>query len=152
MRLAFEFMAVLCAGFFSGAVLYITLVEHPARMQCRTALVSGQRIWSQLSSSRRKAGVAGGDGLCRGDWRLGKQFDPGHGSSGAVSLWGLSLLPWSVVILPTNKKLLDPSLDRSSEAARRLLMRWGRLHAARTVLGAAAFVVFFIIGVTPQVR
>ena len=76
--------------------------------------------------------------------------------SGSTPAWFLGgglivgLIPSTVVvILPTNKKLLDPSLDRSSEAARQLLTRWGRLHAVRTVLGVAAFVVFLIIGVTP---
>jgi uncharacterized membrane protein len=55
----------------------------------------------------------------------------------------VAVIPFTlIVILPTNKKLLDPSLNRNSEAARHLLVRWGRLHAVRTVLSLAAFVVF----------
>jgi hypothetical protein len=46
-----------------------------------------------------------------------------------------------VVILPTNKRLLDPALDRRSDEAAALLSRWGRLHAVRTALGVIAFVV-----------
>jgi len=29
-----EFIAVLACGLFTGAAIYINLVEHPARMQC----------------------------------------------------------------------------------------------------------------------
>lgn len=44
-----------------------------------------------------------------------------------------------VVILPTNKRLLDPGLDRSSAEAAALLARWGQLHAVRSVLSTVAF-------------
>ena len=38
---------------------------------------------------------------------------------------------------------LDPALDRTSEAARRLLQRWGQLHAIRSILALTASVVFY---------
>jgi uncharacterized membrane protein len=149
MRLAFEFMAALCTGLFSGAALYITLVEHPARMQCGTALAA-----TLFGPSYRRAAVmqtllaAMALVAAIGAWR--------SSSTPAWLLGGsliMGVIPFTlVIILPTNKKLLDPSLDRSSEAARQLLTRWGRLHAVRTVLGVAAFVVFLIIWVTTQVR
>ena len=44
-----------------------------------------------------------------------------------------------IVILPTNKALLDPGLDRGSADAAALLARWGRLHAVRSILSAVAF-------------
>ena len=34
----FELIATICAGFFAGAAIYITLVEHPARLECGTEL------------------------------------------------------------------------------------------------------------------
>jgi uncharacterized membrane protein len=53
------------------------------------------------------------------------------------------VVPFTLIaILPTNKKLLNPSLDQNSESARQLLIRWGRLHAVRTALSLAAFVAF----------
>jgi hypothetical protein len=33
-----ESLAILSSGLFAGAALYISFVEHPARMQCGTAL------------------------------------------------------------------------------------------------------------------
>jgi uncharacterized membrane protein len=51
-----------------------------------------------------------------------------------------SVIPYTlIVILPTNKQLLDPSLDRSSTRAALLLRRWGRLHLVRSVSSSAAF-------------
>ena len=47
-----------------------------------------------------------------------------------------------VVILPTNKRLESQELDPGSEEAGRLLRRWGRLHAIRSILSCAAFLVF----------
>jgi hypothetical protein len=54
-------------------------------------------------------------------------------------LLGLVIPFTLIVILPTNKALLDPSLDRGSAEAAALLARWGRLHAARSILSAVAF-------------
>ena len=38
MKLLFEFVSTYCTGLFAGAALYVTLVEHPARLECGTAL------------------------------------------------------------------------------------------------------------------
>jgi hypothetical protein len=49
---------------------------------------------------------------------------------GAVVLG--AVVPFTlVVILPTNHRLLDASLDKASQEAEALLTRWGRLHALR---------------------
>jgi len=55
----------------------------------------------------------------------------------------LSVVPFTLVaILPTNKKLESQELDLRSDEAGRLLRRWGRLHAIRSVLSGVAFFVF----------
>ena len=48
-------------------------------------------------------------------------------------------------ILPTNKRLLDPSLDKDSDLAEQLLQRWGTLHAVRSALSLASFLLFLSI-------
>jgi hypothetical protein len=54
-----------------------------------------------------------------------------------------AVIPFTLIfIIPTNRRLLDIGLDRSSEAARRLLRKWGTLHAVRTLLGLAASCLF----------
>jgi hypothetical protein len=47
-----ELIATLCAGLFGGAAIYITLVEHPARLECGTALAI-----SEFGPSYRRATV-----------------------------------------------------------------------------------------------
>ena len=54
-----------------------------------------------------------------------------------------AVVPFTLAImLPTNKCSSNPTLDARSPAALALLVRWGRLHAVRSVLGGASFVIF----------
>jgi hypothetical protein len=50
-------------------------------------------------------------------------------------------------ILPTNKRLLSPELNRRSAEAERLLARWGRLHAVRSVLSGLALLLFLWLAI-----
>ena len=134
-----KILAVTCCGIFSGAALYVTLVEHPARMECGTQLAA-----TQFGPSYRRAAILQalldvvGSLLAALVWVRGGSV---AWLAGAVMF--LSIVPYTLlVILPTNKQLLDASLDRSSNRARALLVRWGYLHAVRTVVGLAAFVLF----------
>ena len=57
----------------------------------------------------------------------------------------LLVIPFTlIVILPTNKRLESQKLDLQSEEAARLLRHWGRLHAVRSLLSGASFLVFLI--------
>ena len=124
---------------FSGAALYVTLVEHPARMECGTQLAA-----TQFGPSYRRAAIMQalldvvGSLLAALVWVRGGSVAWLAGAALFVSIVPYTLL----VILPTNKQLLDASLDRSSNRARALLVRWSYLHAVRTVVGLATFVLF----------
>lgn len=52
-----------------------------------------------------------------------------------------------IVILPTNKRLLSPELDRRSAETERLLARWGSLHAVRSVLSGLALLLFLYLAI-----
>jgi hypothetical protein len=132
----FELIATLCAGFFAGAAAYITLVEHPARLACGTALAATEFVPSYRRATVMQASLAAFGLLASiAAWLQGR--------GPAVLIGGLLLglvIPFTLfVILPTNTRLLDPALDRESGEAARLLTAWGRLHAVRTVLSALAF-------------
>jgi uncharacterized membrane protein len=43
-----------------------------------------------------------------------------------------------IVIMPTNRRLLAAQGDHGAEETRRLLERWGRLHALRSVAAMIA--------------
>jgi Domain of unknown function (DUF1772) len=52
-----------------------------------------------------------------------------------------SAVPFTLIVMwPTNKQLEDPGLDTTSELARSLLVRWGRLHAVRSALSLLALI------------
>ncbi len=50
-----------------------------------------------------------------------------------------------IVIMPTNRELLDPSLDKKSYATATLLSKWAKLHAIRTCLSILALLIFLYI-------
>jgi hypothetical protein len=138
---ASQWIAVGAGGLFAGAALYVTLVEHPARMQCGTLLAAtqfgpsykrGAVMQSLLAVVGTLAGVVAGLAQGSSAWLAG-------------SFLLFLAVPYTlIVIFPTNGRLLDPALDRSSAEAQRLLVRWGRLHEVRTVLGLAAFIAFVL--------
>ena len=138
---AFQSIAVWAAGLFSGAALYVTLVEHPARMRCGTLLAATEFGPSYKRGAVMQATLAG----------VGTLAGAAAGLTGGGAAWlvGSLLLflvvPFTlVVIFPTNHQLLDPVLDKSSPRTHQLLVRWGRLHEVRTVLSLGAFIVFVL--------
>jgi uncharacterized membrane protein len=134
----FELLATMCAGLFAGAAIYITFVEHPARLECGTELATTVFGPSYRRATLMQASLAA-VGL------LAALVAWAQGRGVGVLIGGLLLgavIPFTlVVILPTNKRLLDPGLDRGSAEAAALLARWGRLHAVRSLMSALAFVV-----------
>ena len=142
MRQIAEFIAVLACALFTGAAVYITFVEHPARMQCGVELAA-----TEFAPSYRRATVM--QASCAG---LGVLSSLAAWLAGA-SFWWLvagvllgSVIPFTlIVILPTNKPLLNPTLDKRSIESERLLARWGRLHAVRSLLSGIALLLFLYL-------
>jgi anthrone oxygenase-like protein len=132
----FELIATLCAGLFAGAAIYITLVEHPARLECGTELAV-----TEFGPSYRRAAVMQASLAAVGFPAALMASIQGRGL--LVLVGGLLLgavIPFTLlVIFPTNRLLLDPGLDRRSVEAGAFLDRWGRLHAVRSVLSGLAF-------------
>jgi hypothetical protein len=142
MRQIADFIAVLSCALFTGAAVYITFVEHPARMQCGVELAA-----TQFAPSYRRATVM--QATCAAVGLLASFA----AWLGGASFWWVvagvilgSVIPFTlIVILPTNKRLLSPALDRQSAEAERLLTRWGRLHAVRSILSGIALLLFLYL-------
>jgi uncharacterized membrane protein len=139
-------VATVAAGLFAGAAVYVTVAEHPARLECGQAVAI-----KEFGPSYRRAAVMQGGlavvGLLASVVAWYQKGDVGW------LVWGLllgALVPFTlVVIMPTNRRLLDPELDSGSAEARELLSRWGRLHAVRTVVGVVVFVAFVGMSLRP---
>ena len=134
--MSLEIIATVCAGFFAGAAVYVSLVEHPARLDCSPTVAVAEFAPSYRRAALLQASLAlvGCASAVAGWWFSGDRWVLTAGI-----LLG-SVVPFTLVaILPTNRRILDPRLDPASDDAAGLLRRWGSLHAVRSVLGAAAF-------------
>jgi len=138
MGLAFEFLTTLCTALFAGAAVYISLVEHPARMECGTRLA----VTEFGPSYRRATVIQASLAITAFVAAIGAWLESSRWVwlAGGIPI-GVVVPLTLIVIFPTNKKLLDPSLNPDSDDARRLLKRWGSLHWVRTLLSLAATVV-----------
>lgn len=132
-------VATVAAGLFAGAAVYVTVAEHPARLECGQALAI-----KEFGPSYRRAAVT--QGVLAVVGLLASVVTWYQGSGVGWLVGGLllgALVPFTVVvIMPTNRRLLDPGLDSRSSEAGELLARWGRLHAVRTVVSVVVFVEF----------
>jgi hypothetical protein len=138
-----EIAALVMATAFASAAIYVSTVEHPARMtlpiaaalkQWQPAYKRGAIMQASLAAVGSLAAFSAG--YLSGDWRWWL--------SGAVLLanWPYTLL----VIKPVNDRLLQTSPESADEATRTLLHRWSNLHATRTLLGiAAALLMIWIV-------
>jgi hypothetical protein len=134
-----QFLAVLATVLFAGAAIYVNLVEHPARMSCSTEIAA--TVWAPsykratiMQASLAILGFLGGFG----SWLLGA------GSLWVVgALFIIAVVPVTLIIIfPTNNKLLAPGRDLGSAETRELLVKWGQLHAIRSVLSLVASCIY----------
>ena len=141
MLVASQFLAVLCCTLFSGAAIYINLVEHPARMDCDTKTAATVWAPSYKRATVMQAPLAALSFLAGvGAWLFG---------GGMLWLIGAVLIglviPFTFIgVMPTNHQLLAPERDLSSIETRSLLVKWGRLHAVRSVLSLLASIVYLV--------
>ena len=139
-----ELLATLSSGLFAGASVYINLVEHPARMEAGTNLALTEFAPSYHRATVTQVSLASVGFLSAlVAWRL--RLDSRWLIGGGLLV---SVIPFTAVaILPTNRQLLDPAIANDLELAERLLTRWGRLHAVRSVLSLASLLTFlFLLG------
>src|SRR5712692_7597487 len=104
MRQIAEFVAVLACSLFTGAAVYISLVEHPARMECGVEIAATEFPFSYRRASIMQATLAA----------LGLLSSVAAWLAGATFWWAVagvllgSVIPFTlIVILPTNKQLLS---------------------------------------------
>jgi hypothetical protein len=131
----FQFVAIATCMLFAGAAVYVNLVEHPARLGCSTAVAATVFVSSYKRAVPVQvslAVIAAVSGI--GVWALSK--NP-MWLLGATLI--ISVIPFTLFfIMPTNKKLLAPAIDKAAQSTRQLLLLWGKLHAARSILSLAA--------------
>lgn len=141
-----EFIAILSGTIFTGAAIYINLVEHPARMDCDTKIAATVWAPSYKRATVMQASLAILSFLSGvSAWLLGASV---IWLIGAV-LIGLVVPFTFIAIMPTNHRLLESGRDLSSEETKRLLEKWGKLHAVRSALSLVASVIYLTLLLNP---
>ncbi|WP_457796440.1 DUF1772 domain-containing protein [Methylocystis sp. S23] len=132
-------LALATAAVFFGAAFYISVAEQPARLGLddRAALAQwGPAYKRGFAMQASLAVISGLFGLVA--WRTTGSIAWAGGAVAILANWPYTLL----AIMPVNARLETALSEGASGDVRGLLIRWGRLHAGRAVLGAIATSVY----------
>lgn len=133
--------ALVVSALFTGAAVYITLAEHPARLRLGDQALLAQWQPSYKNGLMMQASLAViGFVLGAAAWILLGGWLWLAGALLLVANWPYTLLG----MMPTNKSLM--AIDPRSPTAeiRSLITRWGQLHALRGLLGALSTICFLL--------
>ena len=139
MDIFFGQLGLMIAAVFAGAAIYINVAEQPARLKLDDAALLTEWKPSYRRGSAMQAPLALAGFLC-GLAAYTEKQDSGFLIAAFLMLanW-----PWTLLaVMPTNRVLIAVDPVSAGGASRALLMRWNRLHAVRTGLGALATLSF----------
>jgi hypothetical protein len=132
-------LALIAGAIFTGAALYVSVVEQPARL-----LLDDRALLTEWQPSYRRGAAMQAPlallGCLLGLIAWWQSSQPGFliGAVAIIAPW-----PWTLIgIKPTNDALLAAEPEKAGPPTRALVVKWGALHAVRTGLGALATLAF----------
>ena len=134
-------LALIVAALFAGAALYVNIAEQPARLG-----LDDQSLLSEWKPSYKRGfamqaplAIAGClFGLIA--WWQTKELSFLIGAIAMIANW-----PWTLLgIMPTNNALMAIDPADTTPQTRALIVKWGTLHAVRSVLGSLATIAFLL--------
>jgi hypothetical protein len=133
-------LALMAAAIFFGAAFYVNVVEQAAHLQ-----LDDRALLSEWKPSYKR-GAAMQAPLAVIGFVLGPiawwQTSRAAFLVGAVAM--IAPWPWtSIAIKPVNDALMASNVEMANAQSRSLIVKWGGLHATRTVFGAIATIAFF---------
>ena len=133
-------LALVVGAMFTGAAVYVNLVEHPARrtLDARAALQEWQPAYKRGAAMQSSLALLGFI-LAGAAAFLGAGALVAMGAACLIAPW-----PWTyLAIMPLNNRLLAMKPDAAGPELHPMLDRWEALHRVRTLLGAAATACLF---------
>jgi Anthrone oxygenase len=131
-------LTTVAAALFTGAAIYINVAEQPARQALAAAAMLAQ--WQ--ASYRRAVLMQASLALIGGALGCLAAYQRGDARWLLAGILLLANWPYTLIcIKPVNDALDRLPAAEAEPAARRLIASWGRLHAGRSGLGAAAVLV-----------
>ena len=132
-------LALVTAALFAGAAICVNVAEQPARLalddrallaEWKPSYAYGKLMQASLALISTVLGLLAA-------WLTGK-WAWAVGAALILAPW-----PWTLfVIMPVNKVLEATPPAGADAATRRLIEKWGVLHAMRSALGVAATLVY----------
>lgn len=139
MTVIFELLALTAAALFTGAALYISVAEQPARLLLENGPLLRQWKPSYARGFAMQATLAIVGFLCGVmAWRSSGEWMFLAGALALIANWPYTLIG----IMPTNNALKAIAPESAGPDARALIVKWGRLHTLRTFLGAMSTALF----------
>ena len=138
-------LGLVSAALFTGASLYVSIVEHPARLRLdeRNALAQWQPSYDRAAIMQAGLALVSGLAGLAAWWRWRSVWPWLTGSVLMLAIIAFTLL----VIWQTNKQLKATAPDAASAETRALLVKWGQLHWVRSAIAVIA-TGFFVYGMT----
>ena len=132
-------LALIVAAVFSGAALYINVVEQPARLGLddRSLITEWKPAYKHGTAMQAPLAIVGFL-LGLAAWWQAEHVGWVIGALLMIANWPVTF----VAIMPTNNRLMATDPAAAGPESRALIERWGSLHAVRTVLGFAACLAF----------
>jgi hypothetical protein len=137
----FGHLALISASAFAGAALYINVAEQPARLVLddRALLSEWKRSYKRGFAMQAPLALVGCIfGLIA--WWQTRELGFLVGAVLLIANW-----PWTLLgIMPTNNALMAIDPADTTPQTRALIVKWGTLHAVRSVLGSLATIAFLL--------
>jgi hypothetical protein len=137
----FGLLALVAAAVFAGAALYVNVAEQPARLRLDdpALLAEWKAAYKRGFAMQAPLAIASGF-LGFAAWWMNRDPLWLVGAALILANWPYTLL----AIMPVNRTLDATPAEKASAETHLLIVRWGALHAGRSLLGATTVCLFLI--------
>jgi hypothetical protein len=132
-------LALITAAAFSGAAVYVNVVEQPSRLQLddRALLTEWKPAYNRGTAMQAPLAMIGCVFGALAAWQSGSWWWL-VGGIVLLANWPFTL----ICIMPTNNRLMAIDPDCATSEVHQLVRSWGLLHAGRSILGVVATLIF----------